>query len=92
MVMARVASQQRTGSVPGLVDNPWKQQDQQMRFDSLDRDASFDVVVVGAGVVGLTAALALAKAGGCQQGTCRTCRTPATLHVVQRGVALECAL
>ena len=71
--MAGVAPpQQRSGSLPGLVDNPWKQQQQQIRFDPLDRDASFDVVVVGAGVVGLTAALALAKAGGCSlRGTCR---------------------
>lgn len=89
--MARVESPQRTGSVPGLVDNPWKQQQQQVRFDPLDRDASFDVVVVGAGVVGLTAALALAKAGGCpSRGTCRTCSTLATVPLVEHAVPILC--
>lgn len=34
-----------------------------LRFDPLDRDASADVVVVGAGFIGLTAALDLAAAG-----------------------------
>ncbi|KAK9806202.1 hypothetical protein WJX72_005142 [[Myrmecia] bisecta] len=64
--MASTATQQETrtrSGIPGLVNNPWKQQDQRIQFPRLERDANFEVVVIGAGVVGLTAALALAKAG-----------------------------
>ena len=44
-------------------DSAWTDKPPRTRFPSLQGKASADVAVIGAGIVGLTAALALAKAG-----------------------------
>jgi glycine/D-amino acid oxidase-like deaminating enzyme/nitrite reductase/ring-hydroxylating ferredoxin subunit len=49
--------------VPGLRETLWKQQDQKVTFPKLQKDASFDVIVVGAGISGLSIAYNLLKAG-----------------------------
>jgi len=49
--------------VPGLRQTLWEQQDQKVTYPKLEKDASADVVVVGAGISGLSIAYNLAKAG-----------------------------
>lgn len=51
------------GVVPGLRQTLWDQQDQKVTYPKLEKDASADVVVVGAGISGLSIAYNLAKAG-----------------------------
>lgn len=47
----------------GLTDNPWKQSKQSVLYPALESDLQADVVVVGAGVAGLTIAYRLATQG-----------------------------
>lgn len=49
--------------VPGLRQTLWNQQDQKVTYPKLEKDASFDVIVVGAGISGLSIAYNLLKAG-----------------------------
>ena len=49
--------------VPGLRQTLWNQQDQKVTYPKLEKDAGFDVIVVGAGISGLSIAYNLLKAG-----------------------------
>ena len=50
--------------VPGLAaGSPWNQKALDIKYPPLKEDASPDVVVIGAGISGLSCALSLAKAG-----------------------------
>jgi glycine/D-amino acid oxidase-like deaminating enzyme/nitrite reductase/ring-hydroxylating ferredoxin subunit len=49
--------------VPGLRETVWHQQDQKVTYPKLEKDASADVIVVGAGISGLSIAYNLLKAG-----------------------------
>lgn len=49
--------------VPGLRETLWNQQDQKVTYPKLEKEASADVVVVGAGISGLSIAYNLLKAG-----------------------------
>ena len=49
---------------PGLTDNCWEQSKQKPKYPALNKDIEVDVVIVGAGFVGLTAAYSLTQAGG----------------------------
>lgn len=49
--------------VPGLRQTLWNQQDQKVTYPKLEQDESFDVIVVGAGISGLSIAYNLLKAG-----------------------------
>jgi glycine/D-amino acid oxidase-like deaminating enzyme/nitrite reductase/ring-hydroxylating ferredoxin subunit len=49
--------------LPGKAESCWTDKAPRTRFSKLQGNAVADVVVVGAGIVGLTAALALARAG-----------------------------
>jgi hypothetical protein len=42
--------------IPGLRLTVWDQQDQKVQYPKLQKDVSADVVVVGAGIVGLSVA------------------------------------
>ena len=46
-----------------MVGTPWDQQDQKVTYPKLEKDASADVVVVGAGISGMSIAYNLAKGG-----------------------------
>ncbi len=50
-------------STPGLSDNCWEQGKQKPKYPALNKDTEADVVIVGAGIVGLTAAYNLTQAG-----------------------------
>jgi ribulose 1,5-bisphosphate synthetase/thiazole synthase len=51
--------------VPGLSkDSPWNQKSLAPKYPPLTEDTTADVVVVGAGIAGLTCAYNLAKEGG----------------------------
>jgi glycine/D-amino acid oxidase-like deaminating enzyme/nitrite reductase/ring-hydroxylating ferredoxin subunit len=52
-----------TDTLPGKAESCWTDKAPRTRFPKLQGNATADVVVVGAGIVGLTAALALARAG-----------------------------
>lgn len=47
----------------GLSDNCWEQAKQKPKYAPLNKDIQVDVCIVGAGMVGLTTAYRLAKAG-----------------------------
>ena len=49
---------------PGLSDNCWEQSKQKPKYPALNTDTEVDVVIVGAGIVGLTTAYNLTQAGG----------------------------
>lgn len=49
--------------VPGLRETLWNQQDQKVTYPKLETEASADVIVVGAGISGLSIAYNLLKAG-----------------------------
>jgi NADPH-dependent 2,4-dienoyl-CoA reductase/sulfur reductase-like enzyme len=49
--------------VPGLRETLWNQQDQKVTYPKLEKEASADVIVVGAGISGLSIAYNLLKAG-----------------------------
>jgi NADPH-dependent 2,4-dienoyl-CoA reductase/sulfur reductase-like enzyme len=42
--------------IPGLRHTVWDQQDQKVQYPKLQKDVSADVVVVGAGIAGLSVA------------------------------------
>jgi ribulose 1,5-bisphosphate synthetase/thiazole synthase len=50
--------------VPGLADQSvWNQKSLDIKYPPLQEDITADVVVIGAGIAGLTCAYQLAKAG-----------------------------
>jgi hypothetical protein len=49
---------------PGLSDNCWEQSKQKPKYPALSKNTEVDVVIVGAGIVGLTTAYNLTQAGG----------------------------
>lgn len=49
--------------VPGLRQTLWNQQDQKVTYPKLEKDVSSDVIVIGAGISGLSIAYNLLKAG-----------------------------
>ena len=49
---------------PGLSDNCWEQSKQKPKYAALNKNTEVDVVIVGAGIVGLTTAYNLTQAGG----------------------------
>ena len=49
---------------PGLSDNCWEQSKQKPKYPALNKNTEVDVVIVGAGIVGLTTAYNLTQAGG----------------------------
>ncbi len=49
---------------PGLSDNCWEQSKQKPKYSALNKNTEVDVVIVGAGIVGLTTAYNLTQAGG----------------------------
>lgn len=49
--------------IPGVRHTAWDQQDLQAKYPKLDQDLNADVVVVGAGIAGLSVAYNLVKAG-----------------------------
>ncbi|DBA83939.1 TPA: hypothetical protein ACH3X1_006435 [Trebouxia sp. C0004] len=48
---------------PGLSDNCWEQSKQKPKYPALNKNTEVDIVVVGAGIVGLTTAYNLTQAG-----------------------------
>lgn len=50
-------------AVPGLRDTVWNQADQKVMYPKLEKDMSADVVVVGAGLSGLSVAYNMVKEG-----------------------------
>lgn len=53
----------RAKAQTGLSDNCWEQAKQKPKYAPLNKDIEVDVCIVGAGMVGLTTAYRLAKAG-----------------------------
>ena len=52
-------------TVPGLTKSVWQQNRLAQKYPKLTRDLETDVVVVGAGIAGLTCAYLLLKEGAC---------------------------
>ncbi|KAG0612532.1 hypothetical protein M758_6G034900 [Ceratodon purpureus] len=50
-------------AIPGLRRTAWDQQDLQVEYPKLDQDKTADVVIVGAGIAGLSVAYNLVRAG-----------------------------
>lgn len=50
-------------AIPGLRRTVWDQQDLQVAYPKLEQDMITDVVIVGAGIAGLSVAYNLVKAG-----------------------------
>lgn len=56
-------AQEVNQKVPGLTETVWGQKVQGPKYPALDKDLKVDVVVIGAGISGLSIAYNLAKAG-----------------------------
>lgn len=73
---------------PGVLDNLWQQNKQKQKYAALSKDTAADVVIIGAGIMGLSLAYVLAKNGvsvvvleGRVRGAGQTGRTSA--HIMQ---------
>ncbi|GAQ83159.1 Ubiquinol cytochrome c reductase subunit RIP1 [Klebsormidium nitens] len=80
-------AQEANAKVPGLTETVWGQKVQGPKYPALDKDLKVDVVVIGAGISGLSIAYNLAKAGkkvavleGKSRGSGQTGKT--TAHIM----------
>ena len=56
-------AEQENQAIPGLRHTVWDQNDQRVQYPKLQQDMSTDVVIVGAGIAGLSVAYNLVKQG-----------------------------
>ncbi|CAK9217581.1 unnamed protein product [Sphagnum troendelagicum] len=63
MADCRTGPEAAEEEIPGLRHTVWDQQDQKVQYPKLQKDVSADVVVVGAGIAGLSVAYNLVKEG-----------------------------
>ncbi len=63
MASCRTGPEAAGEEIPGLRHTVWDQQDQKVQYPKLQKDVSADVVVVGAGIAGLSVAYNLVKEG-----------------------------
>ncbi len=63
MADCRTGPEAAEEEIPGLRHTVWDQQDQKVQYPKLQKDVSADVVVIGAGIAGLSVAYNLVKEG-----------------------------